>query len=337
MDQRSSARRIVEILLFTISSLFLFLTGLGSVLFLVPLQMLASRRGMRGLVPAAGVFLAVFAGLVFGPWAVSPGGPGPDLMTFLSLGVIVLLIAGLVLMNVLFRTPVRRLTLMLIASGVTGLISFPVLLALSRDPEFLRSLDQLFAEAARVLASVLSTASATPGDAASLPGPSALRQMVMPVVLPGLMADYAGVLAFSWWAGQATASRARVSLGLPPAFRFSGFRLPGRMLWPLIASAALVLADLYLGAGSAWGYAAWNAGILVLLLYGLQGMAVIWFQFEKYRLPRFLWLILVAGIASAALSGTGGIFVLLAPPLLGVSENWIRLRVPRSAEPTEQG
>ena len=38
----------LEILLFTVSSLFLYHTGVGIALFLIPLQVVASRRGVQG-------------------------------------------------------------------------------------------------------------------------------------------------------------------------------------------------------------------------------------------------------------------------------------------------
>ena len=65
MYKRSAGGRWLEILLFTTSSLILYHTGVGFILFLVPLQVVASRRGVRGLALAAGVFLLVFLGIRF--------------------------------------------------------------------------------------------------------------------------------------------------------------------------------------------------------------------------------------------------------------------------------
>jgi asparagine N-glycosylation enzyme membrane subunit Stt3 len=77
-------------------------------------------------------------------------------------------------------------------------------------------------------------------------------------------------------------------------------------------------------------------GLVLLFLYGLQGMAILRFLFEKHGIPRILWLLLVAGLAVLAASPRAGRVVILAVPLFGVSENWIRYRVPRSAAPTEE-
>jgi hypothetical protein len=153
-------------------------------------------------------------------------------------------------------------------------------------------------------------------------------------LLRSLLADYAVLLAFSWWAGQAAANRARALQGAVPRFRLSRFTLEAGWLWPLIGSGALVLADLFFGI-SAWAYAAWNIGLVMLFLFGLQGMAIVRFLFEKYRVPRLLWFLLVAGLVMLAASPGAGLFIVLLIPILGISENWIRYRIPRDAAPKE--
>jgi uncharacterized protein YybS (DUF2232 family) len=165
--------------------------------------------------------------------------------------------------------------------------------------------------------------------------PAQLRRISEAYLLRSLLADYAIMLAFSWWAGQAAASRARAAVGLAPVFRLSRFRLETAWVWPLIAAAGFVLADLFFGI-SVWAYAAWNIGLVLLFLFGLQGMAIILFLFEKYRVPRLLWFLLVVGLVILAASPGAGLFIVLTIPVLGISENWIRYRIPREAAPTEQ-
>ena len=77
MDQRTSGGHILEILLFSLSSMLLYFTGVGIFLFLVPLQVVASRRGMQGLLKAIGAFLVVFLVIRFWPVIVSLGGTAP--------------------------------------------------------------------------------------------------------------------------------------------------------------------------------------------------------------------------------------------------------------------
>jgi hypothetical protein len=154
-------------------------------------------------------------------------------------------------------------------------------------------------------------------------------------LLRSLLADYIVMLAFSWWAGQAAAARTPVSDGGQPGFTFARFRLESWWLWPFIACGGLVLVDLFFHI-TPWAYAAWNIGIVMLFLYGLQGMAIIWFLFGKYHIPRFVWVVTVIMLALCALSPGAGVFVILAVPVFGISENWIRYRIPRDEAPKEE-
>jgi hypothetical protein len=194
----------------------------------------------------------------------------------------------------------------------------------------------LFVEVSKALSAVFTPADAVAGSLlAPLLEPVKLRQISEAYLLRSLVADYLVLLTFSWWAGQAAASRTAALFGARPRFHFAFFRLEGAWLWPLIAAGALVLADLFFGI-SFWAYVAWNAGLVILFLYGLQGMAILRFLFEKHGIPRLFWLLLLVVIAVLAASPRAGLFVMIAIPAFGVSENWIRYRVPREAAPTEK-
>jgi hypothetical protein len=64
-------------------------------------------------------------------------------------------------------------------------------------------------------------------------------------------------------------------------------------------------------------------------------MAIVLFLFEKYGIPRLFWFLLVVGLVILAARSGAGLFIVLLIPLLGISENWIRYRIPREAAPTE--
>ncbi len=81
--------------------------------------------------------------------------------------------------------------------------------------------------------------------------------------------------------------------------------------------------------------AGWNVGLVLLILYGLQGLAILRFFFERRGFPRVLWLLLVIGLIALATSPRAGMVVMLALPAFGVSENWIRYRVAARGEPNE--
>lgn len=226
--------------------------------------------------------------------------------------------------------------MLLAATGLAGVIALPAGLWLSRNPTFQQSMTGLFAEISKALSSMIAPAADIGAGAffAQQLQPARLQQMFQEYLLRSLLADYAILLAFSWWAGQAAAGRARALFGIPPAFRLSRFRLESVWLWPLIASGVVVLLDLFFNI-SAWSYLAWNVGLVLLFLFGLQGMAILLFLFEKHNVPRILWLLLVVGLFILAASPSVGLFVVLAIPVLGISEYWIRYRIPREAAPSE--
>ena len=212
----------------------------------------------------------------------------------------------------------------------------PSALWLSHNAAFQQAVTSLFVEISKTLSAVFTPADAVTGSLLSpLLEPAKLRQISEAYLLRSLVADYLMLLTFTWWAGQAAAARTAAFFGVRPRFHFAAFRLEGGWLWPLIAAGALVLADLFFGI-SFWAYAAWNAALVFLFLYGLQGLAILRYIFEKHGLPRLFWLLLLVAIAVLAASPRVGLFVMIAVPAFGVSENWIRYRVPREAAPTEK-
>ncbi len=340
MWQRSSRGPYVEILLFTLSSLLLYHTGVGFLLFLVPLQILASRRGIRALGLAAGAFFAVFLAIRFWPTVFAAGHPLPDLLAASEIGVAAVCWIGLLVVNLPLARRPRTVVMLMAATGVAGAVLVPLGLAVSRMAAFQQSMDALFGEVSRTLSAVF--APGTDGAGAffsQMVQPARLRAMTEATLLRSFLADYLVLITFSWWAGQA-GGRRRVAFGEPAeGFRLSRFRLESWWLWPLILSGAVVLGDLFLGISdrglSVLAYAGWNVGLALLFLFGLQGMAIVMFLFEKYRLPRILWFLLVVGIVVLAASPGAGVFIVLIIPVLGIAENWIRFRIPRGAAPTE--
>jgi len=258
----------------------------------------------------------------------------------MEIGIVAALLLGLALVNAPFQKRPRTLVMILAATGCAGLAAAAAGYFLSGSAAFQTAMDGLFGEIASTLQLVFSAG----GDAvassqlAGLLDPSRLRAFSEAYLLRSMLLDYAVLLSFSWWAGQASAMRVPVLLGAPRRFQLSRFRLESFWLWPLIGSAALVaLALAFSGFGSSvWSALAWNAALVMLFLYGLQGMAILWFLFDKHRIPRFLWFFLVAGLAILAASPGAGVFFILAVPVLGISENWIRLRIPRGAAPSEE-
>jgi hypothetical protein len=168
---------------------------------------------------------------------------------------------------------------------------------------------------------------------ASIAEPQMLKLMVREYVLNSFVLSVFALLAFSWWAGTAAGSRAARPAPVP-RWSFAAFRLESWWLWPLIASLALVLADLLLGgepgASGAWltyaSYAAWNTALVMLFLFGLQGLAILRFWLERRGIARFVWPLAVAVALIALATPRLNVVVAVALPLFGASENWVRYR-----------
>ena len=341
MRQGTAGGRLLEIFLFALSSFVLYYFGVGILFFLIPLQVVAARKGAQGLLASAGTFLVMLVGVRLA--TALPGGPMPETGLLLAVelfGVAVLLL-GLIAVNLQWPGGLRTLPKVLVAGAATGLLGVPLVLLLARSVVFTQAMEGLFAEVSRVIGSMFATGDGGAASAlSSILEPAKLMQITQAWFLRSFVAGYVAVLGFSWWAGSASAARSLALRGaaLPAASeapfttgasrpsRLAEFRLESFYLWPLIASWAGIGLDLWIGLSFA-SYAVWNAGLVMLFLYGLQGVAILRFLFEKHRLPRILWFLLVVGLLVLAASPRANLFVVVAVPVFGISENWIRYRV----------
>jgi hypothetical protein len=327
--------RLLELFLFALSSAVLYYLGVGVLFFLIPLQVVAARRGAAALAAAEGLFVVMLAAVRLA--ALVPGlreaGPweGTGLLAAVEGFGLAVLLLGLLAVNAPRPRGARSLVKALAATAATGLLAAPLAVALSRTPAFGRAMEAAVAEVLRMIGAMVQAAAggaAVPAEALDAAG---LLAFTGAWFLRSFLAGYLALLAFSWWAGNAAAARSLAArAGIVPGGaaggpRLSGFRLDGFYLWPFIASWAGIGLGLLVDLGWA-SYVVWNAGLVMLLLYGLQGLAILRFVFEKRRLPRLLWFVLLVGLVALAASPRAGIVVVFGVPLFGVSENWIRYR-----------
>ncbi len=333
MRQGTAGGRLLEIFLFALSSFILYYFGVGILFFLIPLQVVAARRGARGLLASAGAFLVMVACVRLATTLPGEPMPGTGLLLAIELFGIAVLLLGLLAVNLRWPGGLRTLPKVLAAGAATGLLAVPLVLLLARSAVFTDAMEGLFAEVSRMIGSLFATADGKAASAlSSILEPAKLMQVTKAWFLRSFIAGYIAVLGFSWWAGSASAARSlALRGGLLPATaqrpaRLSEFRLEAFYLWPLIASWAGIGLDLWFGLSFA-SYTVWNAGLVMLFLYGLQGVAILRFLFEKHRLPRLLWFLLVVGLLVLAISPRTNLFIVIAVPVFGISENWIRYRV----------
>ena len=301
-------------------------------LFLVPLQVLSVRRGTSGLAAAGAIAAIGLAAIRLASLLPAPFDPGALAAAGAEVAAFLLLAAGLAMAN-LRMGGARGVLRLLAASAAVCLAGAPLVAALSKVPSVTELVDKAFADASRMLQSVFATGDSVEGTVlASLFEPATLKAMIREYLLNSFVLTVFALLAFSWWAGSAAGSRAAGPLAAP-RWRFAAFRLESWWLWPLIASLALILANLLvgeLGAVRGWlsyaSYAAWNAALVMLFLFGLQGLAIIRFWLEKRNLARFVWPLAVALVLVALATPRLNAVVAIVLPLFGASENWVRYR-----------
>jgi hypothetical protein len=324
--------RFLEALLFAVSSLVLYSFGAARVLFLVPLQVMSVRRGTAGLAASAGIAAAGLAGIRLASLLGAPLEPGAVEVAGAEVALFLLLAGGLAAAG-LRMGGARGVVRLLAATGGVCLAGAPIVLALARNTAVIALVDRAFADASRMLKAIFATGDSVEGTVLeALMVPATLKAMVREYVLSSFVLMVFAFLAFSWWAGSVAGARA-ARIDAVRRWRFASFRLESWWLWPLIGSLALVLADLLGGerlAARAWlpyvSAAAWNTVLVMLFLFGLQGLAIVRFWLEKRALARLAWPVGVAVVLVALATPRLNAVIAVALPLFGASENWVRYR-----------
>ncbi len=325
--------RFLETLLFAVSSLVLYSFGVGRAFFLVPLQVIAERRGPAGIAAAGALGVLGLAAMRLAAMLPGPIAAGDLLPAGAEVAAFLLLAAGLAAANLPWGRA-RTLVRLLAATVAISAAAAPLVAALAASPEVRAVVDEVFAEASAMLRSVFTTGDSVAGTVLDvLLVPATLKAVMREYLLHSFVPAIFAFLAFSWWAGSAAARRASPAGQTARSWRFAAFRLEAWWLWPLIASLALVLAVALLAdaaSAPAWlayaSYPAWNAALLLLFLFGLQGLAILRFLLEKRGIARFLWPLLVAAVAAALATPRLNLAAAVVLPLFGASENWVRYR-----------
>ncbi len=326
MVATSSRGRVLEAFLFAVSSVVLYNLGVGVLFFLIPLQVVAVRRGEGGLAIASVLFLAMAVGvsLVRGLTAAREAHWGGLVAAEASILFAVLL--GLGALNLPALARFRGLVRLLAATLAVGLLAIPLILIVPGLPGFQEAVGGLFSDISKALQNLFSSGGEPPSFLGPLIQPAQLMRIAGEYFLRSFILDVFVLLTFTWWAGTAAAARTIRPDLRRPGPRLAAFRLESFYLWPFIGAWAAILLDLVVGLSAA-SYVVWNLGLVLLFLYGLQGLAIVRFLMEKHHLPRLLWFLLLALLVVLLASPRAGLFVVIAVPAFGVSENWIRYRI----------
>ncbi len=284
--------------------------------FLIPLYLLASRRGLKSLIIAAVLTASAFfaagyslAGTMlaeYGVWQTAEKLVIPDLLF------VVLLTAAAVLTEIIKSRVERSLYRILIIGSGLGFISLTVLYVLGKTGLFedVVKLQQDFVNA------VYNTAVTLTGE--ELQADAAVFRKIF---LGCTMVSVVLILAANWRIAQFFIRRRERR----NPFSLTGFFLPEKFIWPLMFSWAGVLADRIVGLGF-FGYLLINTGWIFLFIYILNGFGILRYLTENGLITGLI-AIAVAGAAVLTLIIPGLYIVLIVGVCgLGVSEVWIKYR-----------
>jgi hypothetical protein len=171
----------------------------------------------------------------------------------------------------------------------------------------------------------------------------ALQELLLPLVARGAAPAYLVVLLSSWWFGSLIAFRTRFPLsdGNPVMQEIAGYaviryRLPDGWVWGLIVGWSAVALSLVLELS--WlSTVAWNAALVMMVLYAIQGIAILLHLGRRRATNQSARLLLAGGLVLGLLIPGLRIVVAVGIPLLGVSEIWVSYHRFEGSEEIDEG
>lgn len=321
----------IETFLFSVSSIFLYQLSFGIFFFLIPLQILYIRHGKKYFTASLSITFFTVALIKFIRIQLAHLEGGLGIFFPLELAILISFLAGLFLINYEKLHRFKTLFRLFIITAGFGVVSIPVILALRVNENFLAEMNNLFLTLSSSLQKVFSS-----NSSAEIPllkqilSPEALKKTTNTVFFRSYIFDYFILVSFSWWAGNRIADKYKTP-GLRDAqknhkiLKLSELKLEEYYIWPLIISLAVILLDLWVHTG-VLAAIAWNAALILLLLYGLEGVAIIKFFLTFFNVSKGFRIIIIATIILLLLSPKINIVFLLLIPGLGISEIWIKYR-----------
>lgn len=290
--------------------------------FLIPLRLVFLRRGGKDFLISAGTVLSAI--VVFGLLRIRPTGNTDEYMRTIGLfwiAIAPLFLAGLYITDSEFPGVQRRLHKLLIATGIAGIAGIPLMAAIGGIEEVFRA-NLTLAETFFPGMNTFLAASVGLDSTEAAIDVNTLVLIVKESFLGSYLVIYFTVLAIAvaisdWIFGRASQTK-RWSL--------LKYHVSNWMIWLLLTPWAVVLLNQRIDVKVA-GYIALNLGIIMLLVYGIQGYAIVKAILAKRNAPKGLNR-LVSLLCVVFLFWPGFRFlIIIGLPVLGVSELWIHYRI----------
>ena len=300
-------------------SVFAYQTGFFFFLFLVPLQLLVFKSGLKvARIAVLGVGVAlVYLGFRHTAQAAS------DVRSYLlmvELVIPVLLLGGFLLENGFFGNLGGVLLNALLATAVTALVSIAVLQVLLSNEAFIVYYKAQFAE----MFSILKATIAGSSDIELVPlmnmDVDTMLAQVSSVFFKGFLFAYFGILFLSYTFALSVDRLTKREIGIITVM------IPDCFVWVLIVSLSLVLADARFQVSPVLGYVGWNIFLIVMFLYGLRGMGLIRQIMEVRKVHPVMRFFITFAAVILLMHPRYGRVLLVGIPLIGVSEIWFKYK-----------
>jgi hypothetical protein len=312
-----SARDVwIEAAGLSILAAFLYQSALLVFVFLVPLEVLGRRRGadwmgMGCLATGLVILVARITSLV------RLGAQWDAALLLLEMLPPAAFLAGLYLLETRLIVGVRRLYRLIQAVLIAGAASVPVIIFVSSSEPAMQALRGQF----ELLHNMFGGGSADASQLGRFATVDGLMQAVLDLLLSTYLFAYVLVLATNWYLGQLIGARTLRT----EAFRLRDFRLPDVFVWALVGASGVAVVSI-VGNLGVFEHLGWNALFSVLLLYGAQGLGILWVLLDRYEVARGIRIALAVALGLLLVTPGANLVVMLGLPGLGVAETWIRFR-----------
>ncbi|MBR5914840.1 MAG: DUF2232 domain-containing protein [Spirochaetia bacterium] len=313
-----SKRDYIGALIASCISVFAYQTGFFFFLFLVPLQLLLFRSGLKvARVAVLGVGIAlVYLGIKHTAFG---NGDVRGYLLLVELVIPFLLLGGFLLENGFFGNLGGVLLNALLATAMTALVSIAVLQVLNNEA-FIAYYKAQFAEMFNILKSALAGSS----DIDLIPmmdmDVDTMLVHVSSVFYKGFLFAYFCILFLSYSFALSVERLTKHEAGIITVM------IPDYFVWVLIAALSLVLIDARFQPNPVLGYVGWNVFLIVMLLYGLRGLGLIRQMLEVRKVHPVVRYFIAFATVILLLHPRYGRVLLVGIPLIGISEIWFKYK-----------
>ncbi|MCE5255655.1 MAG: DUF2232 domain-containing protein [Spirochaetaceae bacterium] len=297
----------------------LYLTYVFSFFFLAPLQYAYARKGLKtGIRASLASLIVILVGML-----VSLGGSLSALQPkYLVAGIVpplLFMIAVWYINSGLGKSGQGQKVVLV--SALLSIVAWPFLTRMLSDVSFVAGLEEMLQE----------NLAGISGQAAD----AAVVHSTLESALKIVKSAYAPVMlcftAANWWLGSGLAAIKAVKQGKADGTLFqkrniTDMHVPYSLLWPTLLAwtALLIVTALHKEGPIAW--IAWNVALFLAALYAAQGIGILNFFSKRFKAGGILRLLLPLLIIVGIINQTAAVIILIALPLLGITEVWFPYR-----------